>query len=154
MLAFTNRQIPEKEESVQECILNPFKTRAIWRERVFEVKVDATNSSSRTQYMTQFSISELELESFFKSVQKVFTELKSYEYLTQNSTCCLYIICYSNLEGILNVIPKRFNHYNGWFATRTFDLLNISSAPWPQHQELVSKDQSLQSYTIFHDAVE
>jgi hypothetical protein len=68
---------PVEGKSVQECIFIPFKTRAIWREPVSELKVDATNHSSRTQYTTQFSISELDLESFFESVQKVFTEHKS-----------------------------------------------------------------------------
>ncbi len=66
-----------EEESVRECILIPFKTRAIWRERVCKVKRNAANHSSRTQYMTQFSISELDLESVFESVKKVFTEHKS-----------------------------------------------------------------------------
>jgi hypothetical protein len=70
-------RVPVEVKSVWECIFIPFKTRAIWRERVSELRVDATNHSSRTQYMTQLSISELDVESFFESVQKVFTEHKS-----------------------------------------------------------------------------
>ncbi len=68
---------PVEVKSVRECIFIPFKTRAIWRERVFKVKRNAANHSSTTQYMTQFSISELNLESFLEYVQKVFTEHKS-----------------------------------------------------------------------------
>jgi hypothetical protein len=53
--------VPVEVKSVQECILIPFKTRAIWRERVCKVKRNAANHSSRTQYTTEFSISELDL---------------------------------------------------------------------------------------------
>jgi hypothetical protein len=62
--------VPVEVKSVQECILIPFKTRAIWRERVCKVKRNAANHSSTTQYTTEFSISELDLESFFESVPK------------------------------------------------------------------------------------
>ncbi len=69
-------RVPEKEESVQECILNPFKTRAIWRERVFEVKVDATSSSSRTQYIVRNALAY----SSWKNILPLFLETSHFPF--------------------------------------------------------------------------
>ena len=68
------KNVPVEEKSVQEFIFIPFKKRAIWRERVSEVKINEITHSSRTQYMTQFFISELDLESYFLSVENPFTK--------------------------------------------------------------------------------